>query len=643
MEALKLSPEEIKLQRAEEYDSALTILEAVAGGYLYPDYKHTVDVDNLCYQVCTGDGIEAHVKQFMPREDKSTWEHRKKAIKSIVPVVYNMLTDPQYQVPRSNNSVRVLTYESGNEKTQGELEAILQAFDGKKGVDEWMATRWIDLNNEGPNSWVVLEWKEFDNTKGRIQPYPFEVYADQIVDFAGKNNETEHICVKTSRTVNERSLNVFTYYGKFQSVVITKADKDEKAPDGSTTVQVKDDPWFVYAPYIHNLSFVPAFRPGYNPDKTTRAKTYVSPINRAMPVLMKLLDADSEFEFTRACHIFPKEYRYDRECDNKGCNGGRLATGGQCPICKGTGFLMVTDHDNTGTVVKIALPKNATAEQIIDLSKMVYYATPPIELLKIMKDHLKDLKEECQTALYGSQVFTKQQVSQTATAARLDMQAMYNALYQMALSWANDWEWLVKSIAAITDLSTGLVCSYRFGKDLKLKSLDTLYADLEIANKSGAAPFIRQAIQDDVARIIYAEDSREMLKQSVMNWFDPFAGKADTERAWLAASSLVSKKSLMLYANFMPIFKELEYEQGSKGLDFFKLTREKQIELVDAKIQALIDEQPAPATNLFQLPLDMGALNKNNLSDNPLAPAVKTPPVPAAPAKPAPVIPPVKA
>ena len=105
--------------------------------------------------------------------------------------------DVFYKVPRSNTARRILAYkdDKGESKIK-ELNKIIDKFWGIEGYDDYMATRFIELNHIDPNAFVVFEFKEFDNTKERLQPYPFEVFSPEAVDFSYSNRVLDYLIVK---------------------------------------------------------------------------------------------------------------------------------------------------------------------------------------------------------------------------------------------------------------------------------------------------------------------------------------------------------------------------------------------------------------------------------------------------------------
>jgi hypothetical protein len=123
-----------------------------------------------------------------------------------------------------------------------------------------------------------------------------------------------------------------------------------------------------------------------------------------------------------------------------------------------------------------------------------------------------------------------------------------------------------------------------FPADYKLKTGDILLSERKTAQESGAPTFLIDTIDDDLAGIIYAGDALGLLKYRTKRKFAPFTGSSEEQVAELLTSSFVPKDPKVLYSNFEQIFRELERENKT----FYLLPEEKQRELIDAKVVALI-------------------------------------------------------
>ena len=70
----------------------------------------------------------------------------------------------------------------------------------------------------------------------------------------------------------------------------------------------------------------------------------------------------------------------------------------------------------------------------------------------------------------NSDIFTKKQISDTATGKILDSQNVYDALQPVFRAYSDMWEHKIDVISLITDLNNKLIRSFTFNKDAKLKS-----------------------------------------------------------------------------------------------------------------------------------------------------------------------------
>jgi hypothetical protein len=596
---MKTKPTSEQLQ--QEYDKAINTLVNVIQGQRHPNYDRTVDYDLLSYQLNTGTDIDKMLTRFKRRETEDDYEQRQLLKSEIVKVVTQSIKEPQKKVPRSNNAVRVVAYDkqeqdAGNKALQ-ELEEVTSQFWGKKSIDDWFADRWIELNNVHPNAWVVIDWKPFADNE-RAQPYPLVVKAESALYFELENEITQCLVIGTKKTIRgtdiqisfgrtvtrDYTVNRFTYYGLNRVVSLTERPKDYVVPEDQQTVRVLTSEYIIDAPEPHLLGEVNAFRPAFRLDETTDGATLISPIDKAYPLLKKIINADSELDLTILLHTFPQKFAYGQRCKAKGCRSGILQTTGEtCGTCHGSGLDL---HYSAMDAIIMEMPDSK--DDMVELAKMTHYAYPPVELLEFQDNYLQALIEDCKVALYGSEVFSRKEIAETATKQTIDLQSVYDALYDMAMAYSADWEWTMHIVARITDLEDGLIVAYRFSKDFKMKSLSDLYLDLELVNKSGGASFIKSQINDDIARIIYAEDREALLRHKTKTYFYPFTGKTDEQIALIVAGDYCPENVKVLWANFELIFNELEQENQ----DFYLMPVSKQTELVNKKVDEYMQATP---------------------------------------------------
>jgi predicted DNA-binding protein YlxM (UPF0122 family) len=226
---------------------------------------------------------------------------------------------------------------------------------------------------------------------------------------------------------------------------------------------------------------------------------------------------------------------------------------------------------------------------MIDLAQFIHYVYPPVDLVTFMDAYVEKLSKRALQMVYNSEIYSREQVAETATGRNIDMQAVYDTLYPLVKAMAKDWEFMVSTIADITDIEVPTV-SFTFGKDFKLKSIDGYYADLSLANTAGASPYIKGAIEDDIARIVYAEDDLAMAKYFTMKFFNPFPGDTPESIALKMSQPYVPEAKKVLYSTFGYIFDELETDNPG----FYLMNRAKQKQILQAKIETLIPEKKAP-------------------------------------------------
>jgi hypothetical protein len=228
-------------------------------------------------------------------------------------------------------------------------------------------------------------------------------------------------------------------------------------------------------------------------------------------------------------------------------------------------------------------------DDMLDLTNIVNYIYPPVDLIRFQDTYIEKLTYLVKESVFNTELFSKQQVSETATGKNISLQHVYDALYPVAVIYSKSWEFFVHSIAKITDLDKDLIAFYHFSKDFKLKSLSDLYIDLKSVGDARASEFIKQNIEDDIARVIYSEEQYELLKYNVKKSWFPFNGKTPEQITMVVNSvDLVSEFTKVFWANFGYIFDMLELESLSSGIDFYNMPRDKQWELIEKKVNEMM-------------------------------------------------------
>jgi hypothetical protein len=188
--------------------------------------------------------------------------------------------------------------------------------------------------------------------------------------------------------------------------------------------------------------------------------------------------------------------------------------------------------------------------------------------------------------MFNSDIFTREQIAETATGKNIDMQNVYDTLWPEACKHADMWTFFVQIIAGLTDMEEGLRVLFAYDKDFKMKSTTELYADLEKANTSGADSFAIQDIQQDIARNIFVNNPTEFQKYLVRQDFYPFSGKSEAEKITIKTSGNTTKFNKVLDDNYGVIFDYIELQEP----DFYQMDKTKQWEILQAEVKKIIAE-----------------------------------------------------
>jgi DNA-binding XRE family transcriptional regulator len=346
---------------------------------------------------------------------------------------------------------------------------------------------------------------------------------------------------------------------------------------------------------------VPAIRFGFIRDTETKGRTFISLFHSVLAYLEKTLKIDSELDLSTAMVAFPQRFAYVSPCKEPGCNNGQLLDGsGICTVCNGTG--QQPFHRGTMDIVTLTLPnklEGVTNNELIDLEKLLVYKMPPIELLTFQKEYIEYLKKSVHAMMFNADLFTRSEVSVTATEKVLEVDNMNDTLYPFARHYSSSWEFIVKDIATFTDLGQGLTVQHKFPNDFKMKGLLELMTELKMAKDAGASTSTISAIEDDINEILYSDRPEELKEMKIKNEINPFRGYSEADIRFIITMDNIPLSNRTLWENFESIFQDLETENP----EFFDLANEKIVELVKAKTQEYINtikaETPPPVQQPF--------------------------------------------
>jgi hypothetical protein len=376
--------------------------------------------------------------------------------------------------------------------------------------------------------------------------------------FEYKNEILEYLVVKLPTTFMDGDTEMpgvkYTMYLGWDTIVLSQVAKKQTFT-GNEVITIRDK-FYELLEYEPKNEKVPAIRFGYLRDEQTKGRTFVSVFNCVVGLLEKTLKIDSELDLSCAMVAFPQRFAYVTPCRNLGCNKGYMPDNSLCPICGGTGTEPF--HKGTQDVVTLALPRDVT--QMVDLNNLLVYKGPDISLLQFDADYLESIEKKVHAKMFNADLYTRDQVSTTATEQILEADNLNDTLYGFAQQYSSIWKFVVRDIATFTDLIEGLILTHQFPKDFKFKNLTELMTELQLAKSANASSSTISAIEDDMNELLYADRPDDLKRINVKNRFNPYRGYSETDIRFIISQGNTTTYQRTLWENFESIFQDLERE-----------------------------------------------------------------------------------
>ena len=564
-----------------DFAGAMKILSKTVKGTRHPYYERVTKLADLYLKLMTGEDIDSLLIQFNPREDEEMFDQRKRITKTVVGAVAGKVKGPFEKVGRSNNVTKKLMISGDSGKVKlNTLQNSLDNYWGDETLDDFMDTRVIDLSFSDPNSFIITEMFQQDS-QSDVKIFPFEVSSHEAVNFHYTNNSLDFLIVYDGKK------KYTMYTNDFSIVLVEKKDKKKKDQNDISVagemVSVSDQinqigqaedqtkieigsKVFMIRIVPNECKEIPAIRVGYKRDEMTKGNTYVSPLQKAVPRMEKIVKADSELDLTIALHTFPQKLQYAQRClgdpiRNEICEHGTIrGTDEKCKKCKGSGFIF---HNSAQSAIMYEMPSQediSQGAQMPDLDKLVVYKSPEINLIKFQNEYARMLEDQVIKDVFISQNFERGNGTATATEINFDMQSIYDTLYPFARKFSSIYKKQVKISACYLNLQEGLKIVHQFPKDFKMKSIGQLLAERKAAEDANAPEFFKKQLDLDIAEKIYHDNPIALNKFKVKQQHMPFAGKTQQQVLDIIAGNRTTKETALLWIEFENIMQSLEDE-----------------------------------------------------------------------------------
>jgi len=572
-------------------EAAIQLLyEIIATGKRHALYDRCCELSQEYKAYSLGDGIDEKLHRFTATETEEAFELRKEITVNICKAIVNGSMSVFNRVPRTE-AVKV----EWVAKDPVEFQKVLDYF-GRYGYDQYLANRLPKLCEIDPNSFIVYEFNGTDGKK-LAQPYPYEVYSENAIDYEYKNADLLYLvdwqCVEVPEEFKEQTdkeiLNKYTIYtAEGACTYIEQAINKEGITnvfDNESLVNIGENTYQLLIPQPYNLEQTPATQVGYLTDDENNGKCFVNQYHYGIPFLEKILKTNSELDITMARHAHMQKIQYVRKCTADGCSidtdGVYKVDGHCCSTCDGTGIIDVT----RGGLEFIYLPLPDSPQDIVSLDNIVKYIQIPVEIANLQRDYIKEMTDYFRKAIFNTDIFTRSEIADTATAKILETENLYDTLYLYAVNYAMVKEEGLMIIANIIDREITVIT--RVGKDFKLLNKTELLTMLQTAQAAGANDEVIGLINKELVRAMGGDEILYDLQRRLI----PFSGKTK-EMVMLTLSQLKTNDRMRLkYMLGNDILKEL----ADNDPKFLELNFKKQKELFEAEIDKFVEAyKPTP-------------------------------------------------
>lgn len=589
----------------EAPEAASLLIDTIRHDKRHVHYPRVVAHADFNKRIITGEGLEVDLQQVISRETPEQFKLRKKVFFPLAPAICHRADVPFAKVHRAQGAIeRILWKGEKNEKSLARLSKAIDGFWGDEDLSDYMADRFRELNRMDPNAWIIVEFDPFDAVVTTAKPYPLEITSHEAINWSKVKNTPEWVIGRfpvkyKSSTGHDMDGERFVMY--FGDVLdFTQVETDSDAPTEFNprlkvqriTIDKRTFLVTMFQPYAPGQTKIfQGVQPGHLKDPKTHGQTYISYLHHARNRMLDTLKAGSEQSLVFALQAHPQVYMYLPPCPGEQpepgepsmpcSNGKNLKTGITCGKCNGSGKSIPT---SVLDVMVFDLPDNFTEDGVPDLSKLKHTFAPDVEVIKLLREHLKDLEDQCIRDIFTSLQHQRGQVVATATEVNAETEAMNDSLHPYARKVSTARTTIVYVSASFVDAEKDLEYTHKFPEDFRLAPLGAYLDDLAKARTAQASTVIIETIEDDVMAKKMRDRPLELRQYQVRKQFRPLSHLSAPERAAALAGTDVaeSDRTLLLYEN------EVYREVGKDG-DFWYKEMDAQKVLIDAQVQKILE------------------------------------------------------
>ncbi len=596
---------------------------AVKGKTAYhPGYDRTVQYAEDLKAYFAGVNAGKYLRIFARRESQELFEQRLEITSHIQSALGAMLSRAFAKTSRSNyTKVLAINGDEQGERAKAFEVDTLDKF-SSKGLTDYTFERIRYFRQFDPNAWVVVDFEDFDNRRTKARPYPFEVLSSMAVDFKyNRYSELLYlVCRQLEDKDDEKDVERLTLWMPKQTLVFQQLTREETRTYTNLPPKTKEllegeaaheliiqggnaKYYRLLIPIPHGFEETPAVRVSDIDCVEDDGQTKLSIFDPALPHARKLLKINSELDLLTSLLAFPIPIEYGDVCGAVGCNHGQLPDNSMCTTCHGTGY----KDRPTSVAERIVLPRPENNADMVDVNKLYSFIQPPTDGIRLVLDIWQKCMEDAQKALFNSQMFTKQDVAQTATYHGIELQAVYDTLYPYGQYTGHLYGFLAKCCYVFqggkpSEFTGGMY----FPQDFRFETADQLFAELKSADEADAGPNVRAVLQDRIMARLLMDDDEGAMRYRVDRALDPFPGLTTEQITAALQSSLTPEWRKVWFVNRADIISEILAEDAK----FYQKRLPDQQAKVKEKALAILAQINAEKPDI-QLGLPFGNRSRN--------------------------------
>lgn len=577
---------------------AIPIIERAIQGQRHQHYDHTVKMAELCHSMMTGTNQVETLKRFRSRETDSQMTQRERLFLSPTRGFLSPIENV-YEKIRFLDSEAIKRWSEMPENKESLLEkAINNTWENQK-LNEYLYDIEKYYNFYDPNAFAIIEesrLRDDENAVMAVDIYPIEARAIEVVNYELRQGrvmwavfEFKGMEELASKPGVKQEISKFYLYAP--GAALEYYEYIETIPPQSQyTLQIKVGSQvrnFGVSVYETTTIEAPVMRLGCYLDPETKNETFIPPY---WPAILKLEEAirdKSMQDINIPAHYYPKEYAlapkceyYDEDLSIK-CDNGHIYHDGNdviCPACKGTGHnLHISEQDR----IVLALPDEGL--DLPDLSKLLYWHTPPEWLPQYADQRLKELERSVFWLTFNTQLMDKPTGDATATGEHMDYESIQQKLTPYAKVISDNWRKYIRVCVQYLEAWTDdFTVEHSFPKDHKLQTSAELMQDFGDAKNKGLAYPILEAIEDKILSKQRVDDPASVAMYRAFRNHLPFKDKSESTAARIVSERDREDFDRLIWENSDKVYRILQDQHK----DFANTSMEGQ----RAIIQTILDQ-----------------------------------------------------